>query len=447
MEKKQYSLFTAISMIVGIVIGSGIFFKSYDILNYTGGSVALGVMVFAIAAISIIFGSLAVCQLALRSDKPGGVITYMEETWSKSLAGAFGWFHALIYLPTLIVVVSWVAGIYICQLFGLPSTLTTQCLIGIFATLVCFVINVFSKRLGDILQISTTVLKLVPLLLLAVLGIVFGNPSHVTVSPVVANTSSFGFIAAIVPIAFAFDGWIVATSISHEVKNAKKALPIALVVSPIFILVLYSLYLVGLSSLLSPEYILANKDTHLFDAASMIFGTMGAKIILTFVVVSVLGTVNGLVIGLMRVPYSLAGRKVFPCHEKVSKLNSKLDVPVLSSVVGVFICLVWYVLHYFVMDKNLGFDVSEIAIVMSYIFYVALYFGVIKLYKKGEITSKLKGLVFPILATLGSLIIFLGSVIDVSNPDSFFNIRVILFMVISFTVIMLSKFYCKSKEI
>jgi len=75
MKQKEYGLFTAITMIVGIVIGSGIFFKSDDILNYTGGSVSLGIFVFAFAAISIVFGSLTIGELAARNSKSGGIIS------------------------------------------------------------------------------------------------------------------------------------------------------------------------------------------------------------------------------------------------------------------------------------------------------------------------------------------------------------------------------------
>lgn len=445
--KKEYSLFTAVSMIIGIVIGSGIFFKADDILTYTGGNVFLGILVFIIAAISIVFGSLTVCQLALRTNEAGGVITYMEQSWSKSLSGSFGWFYSIIYMPTLVVVVSWVAGIYICQLFGINSTLNTQCLIGFIAMVVIFAINIYAKKLGDILQISSTVLKLIPLVFLAFAGIMLGRPANVTSTAIVANSSSFGFIAAIVPIAFAFDGWIISTSIAHEVKDAKRTLPLALAISPIIILCLYSAYLIGISALLGPSYILSHADSHLYDAANMLLGTVGANIILTFVVISVLGTVNGVVIGIMRMPYSLACRSYFPQSEKVAKIDEKLDIPVHSAVISLIICTVWYVVHYFVMFFDLGFDISEIAIVMNYVFFIALYIAVMKLYKKGEISGKCKGLVFPILATIGSLIIFFGSIINVSGEGgSIINIQVAIFMLISLCIILASKKYCAKQD-
>ena len=75
----KYNLMTALAMLVGIVIGSGIFFKADNVLQHTGGSVSLGIVVFILAAIAIIFGSLTIAQLASRSDNHGGIIAYADE--------------------------------------------------------------------------------------------------------------------------------------------------------------------------------------------------------------------------------------------------------------------------------------------------------------------------------------------------------------------------------
>ncbi|MBQ6811061.1 MAG: amino acid permease, partial [Firmicutes bacterium] len=115
-SKERYSLFTAITMIVGIAIGSGIFFKADNVLAATGGSVFYGVILFVLGAVAIIFGGLSVAELASRTNKPGGIITYSEEFVSTRYGSAFGWFHCLVYYPTLICVVSYVVGIYLCTL-------------------------------------------------------------------------------------------------------------------------------------------------------------------------------------------------------------------------------------------------------------------------------------------------------------------------------------------
>ena len=110
-NEKKYGLFTAITMIVGIVIGSGIFFKADDVLTYTNGNILLGILVF-VAAIAIIFGSLSISQLATRTDNPGGLIAYAEEFINEKMGSAFGWFQVFLYLPSTIAVFAWVAGIY-----------------------------------------------------------------------------------------------------------------------------------------------------------------------------------------------------------------------------------------------------------------------------------------------------------------------------------------------
>ena len=106
----RYGLLTAITMITGTVIGSGIFFKASGVLTATGGSVSQGVFMFVLAALAIIFGSLAIGQLAARTDKPGGVMTYFEEFVSPRVACAYGWFEVFVHYPTIIVVISWVVG-------------------------------------------------------------------------------------------------------------------------------------------------------------------------------------------------------------------------------------------------------------------------------------------------------------------------------------------------
>lgn len=447
-NKKQYSLFTAISMIIGIVIGSGIFFKSDDILTFTGGSVWLGILVFAIAAISIIFGSLSIAQLAIRTDKPGGVVTYIEQLWSKPLSGAVGWFQTLAYYPTLIVVISWVASIYLSMILAIDMSLEQQCIIGFVIMTVIFFVNIYSKKLGDIFQISATIIKLIPLVLIAVTGLLFGNSANITFEPTVLETARFGFIAAIVPIAFSFDGWIISTSISNEIKDSKKSLPLALIFSPIFILIVYSLYLAGISALVGPENIINLGDEHVNVAANMLLGPTGAKLVLTFVLISVCGTVNGITMGALRMPYSLALRNYFPNSKKVSHIDAKLDIPLASSFVSYFICTIWFIVHYLVMKFDLlsGSDVSEIAIIINYICFIPLYFGVIKLFKKGEIKSKISGVLNPILATLGSVIIFLGSVVILGDTSISINIKAISFMLISVSILILSYFYCKSVD-
>ena len=414
MKKNEYGLFTAIGMIVGIVIGSGIFFKSDNILVATNGSVSLGVLVFSIAALGIIFGSLTISELASRESRAGGIITYAEYSYNESVACAFGWFHTFLYYPTLIAVVSWVSGIYICMLFGIEAGLATHIIIGFVIMTILYILNVLSGKLGGYFQNASTVIKVIPLILIAVAGVFFGNPSEIKINDVI-HMESTSWIAAIAPIAFSFDGWIIATSIGHEIKDSKKNLPKALVIAPLFILIIYVLYFVGISIYVGPEKIMALGDAHVDLAASMLFGKWGAKIILTFVVISIIGTVNGLIMGHVRMPYSLAIRGMFPNSKKIKIVNERLGMPLYSSIVAFTISFVCLVVHY--ITQEYGYlpngDISEISITVNYMLYILLYVKVFRMGLYGEVKGIWRGKINPILASVGSIIILFGSF---SNP-------------------------------
>ena len=410
-KHEKYSLLTAITMIVGTCIGSGIFFKSDNILIATNGSIMLGVILFVLAAIAIIFGSLSVGELAAKTNEPGGLVTYAQEFVNAKTACGFGWFLTFIYYPTIAVVVSWVIGVYVDILFHLQASLELQMIIGFIFLSICFVYNILLPKLGAIFQDVSTFIKMLPLLLLGILGILFGDPlaGLGDIGPTTLLSSSW--IMALGPIAYSYDGWIVATSIAHEVKDAKKAMPKALTIAPLIVLAIYTLYFVGITSYLGVDQVMALGDAHVSVAASALLGNTFAKMIVVFVIISVMGTVNGLVTGYMRMPYSLALRKGMLLWEaQLKKFDEKLDIPVYSAIFAFVVCTIWMVIHYLCTRFNIlpNSDVSEIAISMAYMLYIVLYYQVYQLYRRKEIKSFFKGVICPFLATLGSFIILSG---------------------------------------
>ena len=222
---------------------------------------------------------------------------------------------------------------------------------------------------------------------------------------------SAGWITAIAPIAFSFDGWIVATSIGHEIKDSKKNLPKALIIAPISILLVYIVYFVGVCTYLGADTVMSLGDGHVDLISNKILGQFGAKMMLIFVIVSILGAINGLILGLIRLPYSLAIREMFPSSDKISKLDEKINMPLNSALVGFGLCIFWTIVHYLTTKFGLlvNSDISEISITVSYVMYILLYVKVFRLGRSGEIKGLWKGTINPILATIGSLIILIGS--------------------------------------
>lgn len=414
MEKRQYGFFTATTMIVGTVIGSGIFFKSDDILTDTGGSVVLGVLVFLIAAWGIIFGSLTIIELANRTNKNGGMVGYYEEFVSSKLACGFGWFQAFVYFPTLIVVIAWVAGVYTCSFLGLEGKLETQCVLGLLYLLFFYVMNLISTKLGGYFQNVTTVIKLIPLLFIAVVGCFWGTKHQIIVDPktVIVSTKSvgFGWIAALAPTAFSFDGWVVATNITNEVKNPKKNMTLALIVGPLIVLMVYLSFFLGLNNILGVDYILSTRDAAINQVGKLLLGNDGTKILLLFILISVWGVLNGLILGGIRLPQALASKHMLPYAAELCKASPRKQFSGKAWTLSLLISIFWFVIHYISQKTNIlnGGDIGEIAIVFSYISYIILYIKVILLKKKGLIQGVWKGFICPLFAIFGAIIIFVG---------------------------------------
>lgn len=418
-NKGHYGLGTAISMIVGITIGSGIFFKVDDILAETNGNVWLGALVFVIGAFCVIFGSISLSQLASRAKNNQGIISYYEEFISRKAANAFGWFQMFVYFPTLNAVVSWVSGIYTLSLLGIEASLEIQIIIAFFYISLFFSLNYLSFKNGARFQNITTVAKMIPLIGIAIVSLFWTNsPTVIENNEIITNSSALklSWLSALAPIAFSFDGWIVATNITQEVKNHKKNMPIALTVGPMLVLALYLSFYFGMIAIVGKDYILASGNQAITRVGYLIFGEIGEKILLIFILLAVLGVVNGLSLGYIRLPQILAEKKMIPYSEKIKKINPDKNLSFYSTLFAYFITIFWLFIHYLSQKYNLlrGGDVSEIAIVFSYLAYAILYVKVIQLGKKGEIESTFLGKIVPTLGIIGSLIILVGGIF--SNP-------------------------------
>ena len=222
---RRYSIFTAIAMIVGICIGSGIFFKADNVLIAVDGSIIHGAILFILGAIAIIFGGLSIGELASRTDEPGGVITYSEKFVSVNYAAAFGWFHSLVYYPTLIAVVSYAVGVYVSTFLGLEANRMTCTLIGIGFIIICYVYNTLLPKFGGYFQNVSCVIKLLPLVILIAFGLIWAKPNLDNATATLTSDGSWTWLMGLSAVTFSYDGWIVSTSIAHEIKNSKKNLP------------------------------------------------------------------------------------------------------------------------------------------------------------------------------------------------------------------------------
>lgn len=411
MENKltqKYGLFTAIAMVIGIVIGSGVFFKGQNILKATNGDLGTGILAWIIGGAIMIICAITFAGFAMKFQKVNGVVDYAEATCGKGYAYFLSWFMITIYYPGMTSVLAWVSARYTLVLFtGNDDLIASGLCIALACFYLCaiFALNALAPKISGKFQVTTTAIKLIPLALVAIVGTVAGLINHNIVDAfsgtVASDAQGGGLFAAIIATVFAYEGWIVATSINAELKNAKRNLPLALLFGGIIIVGIYVLYFIGLAGA-APVGDLMNKGATV--GFQGLFGKGGAVFLNLFVVISCLGTLNGLTVGCSRGMYAMAIRRQGPRPTTMAEISPTTNMPSNSAWIGLLVCGAWLFYFYGANLTNsifglFTFDSSEIPIVTIYAFYIPVFIMFAIKYGKEDI---LRNVVMPILATIAS---------------------------------------------
>ena len=420
--ERKYGLFTAICMVVGIVIGSGVFFKAQVILEKTGGNMPLGILAWLIGGVIMLVCVLTFANMSQKYEKVNGIVDYAEATVGPKYGYLVGWFMTTIYYPTLTSVLAWLSARYTLVFLtsvnpSLPLVVPAEqggCVIGpecialmLFYLCCGYAVNALSPKLAGKLQTSTTVIKFIPLTLMAVVGIVYGLTTGQLASNFANPALGYEVIgnplfAAVCATAFAYEGWIIATSINSELKDSKKNLPKALIIGGLIIIATYLFYYIGVAGGASNDQLIREGATVAF---LNIFGNVFGNVLNLFIAISCMGTMNGLMLGCVRGLYSLAARKEGPRPEIFSQVDAKTNMAHNSSVVGLLMCGFWGL--YFYLANLAGtwqgafvFDSSELPIITIYAMYIPIF---IQWIRKQKDESVLRRFILPILSICGAV--------------------------------------------
>lgn len=382
MEKltRKYGLLTAICMVVGTVIGSGVFFKAQNVLAATDGNMPMGIAAWVITGLIMIICSAQFAVMATKYEKVNGVVDYAEATCGKGYAYYLAWFLVNIYYPSMTGVLAWVSARYFGFIFGWSLVSAEVLALAGFFLIASYTMNALSPKLAGKFQVSATVIKLIPICLMAVVGTVVGFtngtlPQNFAGVTEAVGGSGGGLFAAVVATVFAYEGWIVTTSINAELKNPKKNLPIALVVGAAIVVAAYVLYYIGVAGGASTQVLIEEGATTAF---SNVFGKVGGVFLNICIVISCLGTLNGLMVGASRGMYAIAARNEGPKPEMFSQVDKTTNMTNNSAIWGLFVCGFWLLYFYGANLTEKGwfglfnFDSSELPIVTIYAMYIPM---------------------------------------------------------------------------
>ena len=441
--ERKYGLFTAICMVVGIVIGSGVFFKAQTILQITNGDMPLGVIAWLIGGAIMLACILTFAGMSQKYEKVNGIVDYAEATVGPKYGYYMGWFLSTIYYPSLTAALAWLSArytlVFLTTMFpNMPLLIHIneggvvvgpECIALMLFYLCCsYAVNALSPKLAGKIQASTTVIKLIPLGIMAIVGVIAGLASgQLTenfVAPPLAVVGSKGSIlfAAVCATSFAYEGWIIATTINSELKDSKRNLPKALTVGGIIVIATYLLYYIGVTGGTSNAELIEKGATVAF---TNIFGNAIGNILNLFIAISCMGTMNGLMLGCCRGPYSLAARGEGPHPELFGQVDKVSNLPNNSAILGLFYCAAWGL--YFYLSNLAGtwshavafvgtpfesviffFDPTELPIITIYALYIPIF---INWMKKATDESALRRYVIPTLAICGSIFMVIACLI------------------------------------
>ena len=237
--KSDIGFFGALSIVVGTVIGAGVFFRIATMAAATQ-SASLTLVAWIVGGGLTICAGLSVAELAAAIPETGGAVKYLERSYGKMVGFLFGWVQVLIYNPGNIAALGIIFATQVLNLLGLPQNLLLP--IAIVAVLSIMVVNLLGSRFTSRFQQITSILKLIPIFLIIMFGLTTRSQVDIQLFPVQAGENVgllTGLGGALVASLFAFDGWMNVGNIAGEMKNPKKHLSKVITIGLLIISFIY----------------------------------------------------------------------------------------------------------------------------------------------------------------------------------------------------------------
>lgn len=391
-------LFSTVMLVIGGVIGSGIFRKP-GVMAAQLGSPEILLLVWVLAGAITLFGALTNAEIAGLIPETGGQYVYFERMYGPFFAFLYGWAVFAVIQTGSIAAVAYVFAEYATQFVHLPEfsadvaawhlhlpfigdvsplkEFGTKCLAA-FVIILLTAVNYIGVKFGGIVQNIFTVAKvgaMFALMLGAFLLPTGGSFSHLTTPSATVHVGGFALIAAIAAALqgafWAYDGWVKISYIAGEVKQPQRNIPLGLFWGMLAVTAIYILMNLAYAYVLPIDEMMKSKLVAA-DVAERIFSG-GGRWIAAAVMISTFGTTSAIILATARVYFSMARMNVFP--RMLGNVHPRFHTPAASLVVQG----VWSVVLVF----SGTFDMlTDTLIFVSWIFYAAGAYGVFVMRRK-----------------------------------------------------------------
>ena len=326
----------AIAIIVGIVIGAGIF-KTPSMVAGITSDIGWMMAIWIAGSIVSLAGALCYAELATMHPNAGGDYHFLNKAYGKNIAFLYGWAKATVINTGSIALLAFVFGDYMTKVLPLGNYSTVIWAVMIIVALT--VVNLIGIHLSASIQSLFTLFEVAGLLVVIAVGFgLFGAPlPSVEHAPPFSSTPSLGLLGlALVFVLLTFGGWNESAYISAEVKGGSKSIVSVIVLSIILITVIYLLVNWALIAGLGIEK-LANSKAAPAELLAMAFGPLGEKLLGLFVAIAALTSINATMIVGARTTYALGSD--WDSLRFIGQWESARGSPSLAIIVQSAICL------------------------------------------------------------------------------------------------------------
>lgn len=404
--KQSVGFLQGLAIVVGMIIGSGIFLKPSIVLN-DAGSPIMALAAWIIGGVVTLCSALSIAEIASNIPKAGGLYTYLEELYGEKVGFLLGWVQSIISYPASVAAQAIAFATYSAYFIPMGEWAQRFLALGVLALLL--ILNILSTRCGGIIQVVATVGKLVPVVAILGVGLFSGMaPGAAGLSGELIGTAEASIGAAILGTLWAYDGWIGVTNMAGEMKNPKKNLPKVISIGIVFVIIVYALFNIVLFNVVDAQQ-LAASQTPGADAALALFGQGGTAFLTAGIMISVFGALNGYLMTAARVPQAMAEKKLLPLSSVLAKLHPKFGTPANALILQAILAAVY------VLSGSFNF-LTDLLIFVLWIFFTLGVVGVFVLRKRGLSSPDNYRVplypVTPIIGIVGSVYILGSTVID-----------------------------------
>ena len=313
-------------LIIGTVIGSGIFLVPGLILKAVGNSPSLALCVWLLGGILSLLGALTFGELSALNPKAGGLYVYIRDCFGRFPAFLFGWILFLVVSTGSIATLAVAFSNYLGEFFPLAPwgvKLVALLMIGVIAT-----VNVTGTRRSADLQNVSTVLKLLGIVSIAALLLWSGNRAHFQAlhaeSPISLTSRLPGVGIAIVSVLWAYEGWQYATFAAGEAVNPRRDFPVAFLIGVIVLAGVYIFANFGYVAALGPLGV-AKSNRVAATAVATVFNPTAAKAVTLVILISIFSAANSVALTGSRVYYAMARDGVF--FRRLAQVHPRFGTP------------------------------------------------------------------------------------------------------------------------